>query len=68
MLETVQIIKEKNKPKFAILAYQEFLEIKELLSNEHKLEDFLDYLHIQNVKSKNEDRHSLDDVKKMFEN
>jgi hypothetical protein len=50
MLETVQIIQEQGQAKFAVIEFQEYLQIKELLSNAEKLQDYLDYLHIQKVK------------------
>jgi hypothetical protein len=42
---------------------KKFVLMKELLSNAEKLEDYLDYLHIQTVKKQNKlPRHSFDDV------
>ncbi len=64
MLETAQILKEKNEAKFAVIEYDEFVYIKDLLVNENKLEDYLDYLHMQNVKTKSDKRISLAEVKK----
>ena len=63
MLENVQIIKENSIPKFAVLDYKEYIEIKELLSDEEKIQDYLDYLHIQNVKKMRKQTYSLDEVK-----
>ena len=42
-LDSVQIIKEKEKPKFAVIDYKLFLELKEII------EDFLDHLHAEAV-------------------
>ncbi len=64
MLETAQIIKEKDVAKFAVITYDDFLYLQDLLTNEDKLEDYLDYLHIQNVKKQSKKRVSLADVKR----
>ncbi len=42
----------------------EYTHVKELLSDEEKLEDYLDYLHMQNVKVKSKRRFSFEEVKK----
>jgi hypothetical protein len=65
MLENTQIIHEQGQAKFAVIDFQEYLSIKELLSNSKKLADYLDYLHIQEVKQKeaNKPRKSLAQVK-----
>ncbi len=65
MLENAQIIKEHGQAKFAVIEFEEYLLIKELLSNAEKLEDYLDYLHIQEVKQREADkpRKSLEQVK-----
>ena len=63
MLDQVQVIKEKNEAKFAVIPFQEYLFLKELLSDEEKLADYLDYLHIQKVKEESQQRFSLADVK-----
>jgi len=63
MLEQVQIIKENGEAKFAIIDFQEYLQIKELLSNPEKLEDYLDYCHIQTVKHQSRQKLSLTEVK-----
>lgn len=46
MLEHIQVIKEDNQAKFAVIPYDEFLYLKELLNDEEKLADYLDYLHM----------------------
>jgi hypothetical protein len=56
MLETAQIIQEQGQAKFAVIEFQEYLQIKELLSNIEKLQDYLDYLHIQKVKQQQTNR------------
>jgi len=63
MLENVQVIQEKGQNKFAVIDFEEFFLVKELLSNAEKLEDYLDYLHIQQVKKQDKSpRHSFDDA------
>lgn len=63
MLDNVQIIKENNEAKFAVIPYEEFEELKDLLSNPEKLADYLDYLHMQQVKAQDTSRLSLAEVK-----
>ncbi len=63
MLENVQIIQENGQNKFAVIDFQEFVLVKDLLSNAEKLEDYLDYLHIQAVKKQDTStRLSFEDV------
>ena len=63
MLENVQFIQEKGQNKFAVIDFEEFVLVKDLLSSTEKLEDYLDYLHIQTVKIQDKSpRHSFDDV------
>ncbi len=64
MLDQVQVIKDNDEAKFAVIPFDEYLFLKELLSNEEKLADYLDYLHVQVVKSESTERFSLDDVKR----
>jgi len=63
MLEHVQIIEDKGEAKFAVIDFQEYLYIKSLLSDQEKLEDYLDYLHIQQVKKQSTEIFTLDEVK-----
>jgi hypothetical protein len=63
MLEDVQIIKDKDEAKFAVISFEEYLVIKELLTNEEKLEDYLDYLHMQRVKERTQKMYTLEEVK-----
>jgi hypothetical protein len=68
MLQNVQIITEQGKSKFAVIDFDEYLSLKELLSNVDKLQDYLDYLHIQNVKQQNIQWLTLEQVKQsLFE-
>jgi hypothetical protein len=62
MLDQVQIIKENDQAKFAVIPFADYLQVKELLTNEDKLADYLDYLHIQLVKEEDSSRFSLADV------
>ena len=66
MLENVQIIKEHGKAKFAVIDYSEFELIQSILSDREKLEDYLDYLHMQSVKNESTHRFSLEEVKAML--
>lgn len=63
MLDHVQIIEEHGKAKFAVLDFEDYLSIKALLSEPEKLEDYLDYLHMQTVKKSSSKRFTLDEVK-----
>ena len=63
LLEHVQIIKEQEQPKFAVIDFDEYTRIKELLEDEEKLQDYLDFLHIQRVKSQSTQTFTLDEVK-----
>jgi hypothetical protein len=63
MLENVQIIKDKDEAKFAVIDFQEFLFIKEILNDYDRLQDYLDYLHIQKIKQQETSRYSLEEVK-----
>ena len=49
-LDSVQIIRENNKPKFAVLDYRLFEEVKEIV------EDYLDHLHAESVLEKTSDK------------
>jgi hypothetical protein len=64
MLDNVQIINDNGEAKFAVLNFQDYLDIKALLSDTSKLEDYLDYLHIQKVKQQTQKILSLDEVKR----
>jgi len=66
MLENVQVINENGKAKFAVINFQEYLNIKDLLSDESKLQDYLDYLHVQNVKKQTKKMFSFEEVKQQL--
>jgi hypothetical protein len=63
MLENVQIISDHGKAKFAVIDFEEFEYIKSLLLDEEKLQDYLDYLHIQTVKQQSNKRLSFEEVR-----
>ncbi|MGZ8186499.1 MAG: hypothetical protein ACXWTL_08650 [Methylobacter sp.] len=63
MLEHVQIIEEHGQAKFAVIDFEEYLSIKALLSEPEKLEDYLDYLHMQEIKQESSNRLTLAEVK-----
>ena len=67
MLEQVQIIREAQEAKFAVIPYAEYLFLKELLSNSDKLSDYLDYLHMEQVKRSDTQRFSLAAVRQTLE-
>jgi len=62
MLENVQFINDQGKAKFAIIHFEEFQYIKSLLLDEEKLEDYLDYMHMQKVKKQSSKRFSFEEV------
>jgi hypothetical protein len=66
MFEQVQLIKENDEAKFAVIPIEEFLFLKEILSDEEKLADYLDYLHMQRVKEEGTGRFSLQAVKEVL--
>ena len=63
MLENVQLIQEDGQAKFAVIPFAAFVEIRELLANEEKLADYLDYLHMQKIKEQNPRRLQLAEAK-----
>jgi hypothetical protein len=63
MLEHVQIIEEQGQAKFAVIDFEEYLSIKALLSEPDKLEDYLDYLHMQAIKKESSKRFTLAEAK-----
>lgn len=63
MLEDIQIIKENNVAKFVVIPFEEYQQLKELLTDPDKLADYLDYLHMQQVKAQDSTRLSLEQVK-----
>ena len=66
MLDQVQIIKDRDEARFAIMPYEDYLFLRELLNDQEKLEDYLDYLHLEQVKAECSVRYSLKEVKRML--
>jgi hypothetical protein len=64
LLDNYQIIKENGEDRFAVIDYSEFKQIKELISSTEKLQDYLDYIHIKELKKKNEKQYSLKEARK----
>ena len=59
-----QIIKDNNEAKFAVIGFDEYLYLKDLLSDEEKLEDYLDYLHVLRVRKHSKRTYSFEEVKR----
>jgi len=67
MLEQVQILEQNGDAKFAVISFDEYVALRALLSDEEKLADYLDYLHAQNVKAQDSERHTLAEVRAVLE-
>lgn len=67
MLEQVQVIRENGQAKFAVIPFEEYVSLKELLADEDKLADYLDYLHMQKVKGQGRQRRSLAEVRRVLD-
>ena len=63
ILENYQVIKEDGAERFAIIDYSEFQSIKEIFSSTENLQNYLDYLHIQDIKKKKDKMYSLQEAK-----
>ncbi|MCH8318279.1 MAG: prevent-host-death family protein [Bacteroidetes bacterium] len=50
--------------KFAVISIDEFKFLKDLLSNEEKLQNFIDYIHVKKVKSQTKKWYSQKEVDK----
>jgi hypothetical protein len=59
LLDNYQVIKENGNELFAVIDFNEFKQAKEIISNTEKLQDYLDYLHIQDLKKQEEKVYSL---------
>ena len=66
MLDQVQIIKDQDEARFAVIPYEDYLFLRDLLNDQEKLEDYLDYLHVQQVKAESSVRYSLEEVNRML--
>ena len=51
------------RAKFSMIDFEEYLSIKALLSEPEKLEDYIDYLHMQEVKRTSSGKLTLAEVK-----
>jgi hypothetical protein len=67
MLDHVQIIKDKDQARFAVIPYEEFIFLRQLLNDQDKLADYLDFLHVKSVKAQGPPRLTLDEVKEALE-
>lgn len=63
MLENVQVLTEDGEAKFAVIPFATFEELRMLLTDEEKLADYLDYLHMQKIKEQQPARLKLAEVK-----
>jgi len=63
MLDQVQFIRENEQDRFAVIPIDDYIFLKELLNDEEKLANYLDYLHMQSVKAQSRERLSLAEVK-----
>lgn len=63
MFDQVQLIKENDEAKFAVIPFEEYMFLKKLFSDEEKLANYLDYMHMQGVKKETPARLSLTAVK-----
>lgn len=64
MTLNAQIIKEKGKPKFAVLSFNEYEILNQGLADFDSIEDFLDYIRAIKTKNETQNWYSLDEVKK----
>ena len=66
MLDNYQVINENGEPRFAVIDYSELVDLKLLLGDPEKLEDYLDYIHIQQIKSENKEYVSIEEIEKLM--
>lgn len=62
LLDNYQVIKENGNERFAVIDFYEFKQAKEIISNTAKLQDYLDYLHIKELKKHDEKVYSLNEA------
>ena len=67
MFDQVQIIKDHEEARFAVIPYEEYLALRELLTDREKLADYLDYLHAQQVKADNTAWFTLQEAKQLLD-
>ena len=63
MFDHVQVIEDKKKSLFAMIPYEEFLVLRDLLTDPAKLSAYLDYLNARSAKGESIDRLTLAEVK-----
>ena len=62
-MSSVQKLTENGQAQFAVIPFAAFVELRALLTDEEKLADYLDYLHMQQVKAQQPARLKLAEVK-----
>lgn len=65
VLDNAQIIKEDDQAKFAVISFADYQELRTLLTNPDRLADYLDYLHMQQVKAQDPGRVGLAKAKEL---
>lgn len=65
-LENYQVIKENGIERFAVIDYSEFQKINEIFSSTENLQNYLDYMHIQEIKKNNEKMFSIQEAKELL--
>ena len=63
LFDNYQVIMENGTERFAVVDFSEFSKVKEIFSSTQKLQDYLDYIHIQELKMKNERKYTLNEAK-----
>lgn len=61
------IIKKSKLLMIMFYRFNEFIKIREIINNVEKLQDYLDYLHIKEVKKKNDKLYTFVEAKKELE-
>jgi hypothetical protein len=65
MLDNYQIINEDGQPRYAVIDYSELMDVRLLLDDPEKLEDYLDFMLIQRIKSECNEYVSLEEIEKL---
>ncbi|MEI6089126.1 MAG: prevent-host-death family protein [bacterium] len=65
MLDNYQIISEDGQPRFAVIDYSELMDVRLLLDDPEKLEDYLDFMLIQRIKSECNEYVSIEEIEKL---
>lgn len=64
LLEQVQIIHDREEAKFAVIPFEEYVFLRELLADDDKLVDYFDYMALKRAKAQTTQRFSLAEVKR----